>query len=51
MAYVECERCRKKGYHVEENREQGVIRNRQKWCGCSKGREKEVVHPREGKVQ
>ena len=43
MTYVECERCRKKGCHVKENRGQRVIRNRQKWCGCSKGREKEAA--------
>jgi len=35
---------------VEENREQGVIRNRQKWYRCSKERKREVAHPREGKA-
>jgi len=34
--YIECKRCRQKGCHVEENREQGVILNRQKWCGYQK---------------
>jgi len=28
-----------------------MIRNRQKWYGCSKEREKEMVCPREGKAQ
>ena len=51
VTYVEYERCRKKGCHVEENREQEVIRNKQKWCGCSKGREKEAAQPRKVKVQ
>jgi len=30
VTYVECERYRKKGCYVEENREQGVISNRQR---------------------
>jgi len=51
VTYVECERYRKKGYHMEENRGQEVIRNRQKWYRCSKGREKEEAHSRKGKVQ
>jgi len=51
VMYVECEKCGEKGCHVEENRGQGVIRNRQKWCGCSKGRERKAVYPREGKAQ
>ena len=34
--YVECKRCGQKGCYVEENREQGVILDRQKWCGCQK---------------
>ena len=36
---------------MEENREQGVISNRQKWCGYQKRKETEVVHPKKGKVQ
>jgi len=51
VTYVKRERCKKKECHVEENRGQGVIRNKQKWCGCSKGREKETAWPRETKVQ
>jgi len=51
VTYVEYERCRKKGCHVKENREQEVIRNKQKWCGCSKGREKEAAQPRKVKAQ
>jgi len=30
VSYVECERCGQKGCQVEENREQGVISDRQK---------------------
>jgi len=44
VTYVECKRCRKKGCYVEENRGQGVIRNRQRWYEYSKGREKKTVH-------
>jgi len=36
---------------MEENRGQGVILDRQKWCGCQKRKETEVVHPKRGKVQ
>jgi len=32
--YVECERCGRKECHAKENREQGVIRDKQRWCGC-----------------
>jgi len=34
VLYVECERCGQKGCQIEENRGQGVISDRQKWCGC-----------------
>jgi len=34
VTYVQCKRCGKKGCHVEENRRQGVIKDRQKWYGC-----------------
>jgi len=30
VSYMECERCGQKEYHMEENREQGVISDRQK---------------------
>ena len=30
VTYVECEKYREKEYHIEENRGQGVISNRQK---------------------
>ena len=36
VLYMECERCGQKGCQVEENRGQGVISDRQKWCGCQK---------------
>ena len=51
MSYVECKRCGQKGCQIEENRGQGVISDRQKWCGCQKKKEAEVVHPKRGKVQ
>ena len=28
-----------------------MISDRQKWCGCQKRKETEVVHPKRGKVQ
>ena len=51
MSYVECRRCRQKGCQVKENRGQGVISDRQKWCGCQKKEEVEVTHPKRRKVQ
>jgi len=51
VLYVECERCGQKGCQVEENRGQGVISDRQKWCGCQKREETEVAHPKRGKAQ
>jgi len=33
VTYMQCKRCGKKGCHVEENRRQGVIKDRQKWYG------------------
>ena len=51
VSYVECERCGQKGCQVEENRGQGVILDRQKWCGCQKRKETEAVHPKREKAQ
>jgi len=51
VSYMECERCGQKGCQVEENRGQGVIPNRQKWCGCQKRRKTEAAHPGKRKVQ
>jgi len=51
VSYVECKRYEQKGYYVEENKEQGVISNRQKWCGCQRRKEMKVACPIEGKVQ
>jgi len=51
VLYVECERCGRKGCHIEENREQGVISGRQKWCGCQKRKETEAVYPKKRKAQ
>ena len=44
VSYVECERCGQKGCQVEENRGQGVISDRQKWCGCQKKKEIEAAY-------
>ena len=30
VTYIQCKRCGEKRYHVEENREQGVIKDRQR---------------------
>ena len=55
--YIECRWCRKKGMHRENNRGQGVLKERKleeaEWCGCSKQKKREevVVCPREEKVQ
>ena len=51
VLYVKCERCRKKGYHVEKNRGQEVISNRKRQCGYSKGEERKMACPKEGKAQ
>jgi len=51
VSYVECERCGWKGWYIEENREQGVILGRQKWCGCQKRKETKAACPKKGKAQ
>jgi len=55
VSYLVCERCRRKEYYVEENKEQGVISRRQwkemRWCGCSKVVERKVAYPTKEKVQ
>jgi len=52
VTYVECERCGEKGCHMEENRGQEVISNRQRWCGYQKRKEEEAAHGQENwKVQ
>jgi len=51
VTYVECERYGKKECHVNKNRGQGVISNRQRWCGYQKRKEEKVVWPRETKAQ
>jgi len=47
VTYVWYERYREKGCHVEENKRQGVIKDRQRWYGCIK----KAVWPREAKAQ
>jgi len=55
--YIKCKWYRKKGMHREDNKGQGVLRERKleeaKWCGCpkQKRKEEEVAHPIKGKVQ
>ena len=51
VTYMQCKRCGKKGCHVEENRRQGMIKNRQKWCRCQEKKEEIVMRPREAKAQ
>jgi len=51
VTYVQCERYGKKRYHVKENRRQGVIKDRKRWCGCQGKREEKVAWPREAKAQ
>ena len=51
MLYVECERYGQKECQMEENREQGMISDRQKWCGCQKRKETKVACPKREKVQ
>jgi len=51
VTYVQYERCRKKEYHIEENRGQGMISNRERWYRCQKKEEKKAAHPIERKAQ
>ena len=52
VTYVKCERCGEKGCHVEDNRGQGIIRDKQRWCGCQKRKREEAAHGQENqKVQ
>ena len=49
--YMQCERCREKRYHVEKNKRQEVIKDRQRWCGCQRKRKRKQHTPTEGKAQ
>jgi len=51
VIYMECEKCGEKGYHMDNNRGQGVIRDRRKWCRCQKKKKEEVAWPREANAQ
>jgi len=51
VMYVQCKRYREKGCHVEENKRQRVIKDKQKWYGCQRKEGKKVVHPIERKAQ
>jgi len=52
VSYLVCERCGERGYHVEDNRGQGVIpwmkQKALSWCGC-KGKRVESGAPTERK--
>jgi len=56
VTYIECRWYKKKGMYWEDNRGQGVLRERRleeaKWCGCPRQRRKEgnVVHLAQGKT-
>jgi len=50
VLYVKCKKYRQKGYYVEENRGQGIISNKQKWCGCQKRKETEAIRSKERKA-
>jgi len=47
VTYIQCERCGEKGCHMEKNRRQGVIKDRQRWYRCIG----KAARPREAKVQ
>jgi len=32
VMYVQCERCGEKECHVKENKRQGMIKDKQRWC-------------------
>jgi len=51
VIYVECERYGEKECQVDDNRKQGVIRDRQRWCECQKKKGEEAVQPGETNVQ
>ena len=51
VSYVECERYGQKGCQIEVNRGQGVISDRQKWCGCQKRKKTKAAHPKREKAQ
>jgi len=48
---MECKRCKEKRCHVEENRGQRVIKNRQRWCGYQGRRLEKATWPRKTKAQ
>jgi len=51
VMYMQCERCREKRYHVEKNKRQEVIKDRQRWYGCQRKRKRKQHTPTEGKAQ
>jgi len=54
VLYLTC-KCRKKGFHVKDNRGQGVISfwkwKELSWCGCKEKTEGRAAQPREAKAQ
>jgi len=63
VTYTRCRGCRRKGSYAEDNRGQGVLRDRTFWCGCkrkasgvpterkSAARVEKAAWPREAKAQ
>jgi len=51
VTYVQCKRCEEKGYYVEKNRRQRVIKDRQRWYKCQKKEGKKTAYPIQGKAQ
>ena len=47
VTYMQCKRCGEKEYHIEENRRQEVIKDRQRWYRYTG----KAVQPREAKAQ
>ena len=47
---MQYERCGEKGCHIEENRRQVVIKDRQRQCRCQKKEKKKAAYPIEGKA-
>jgi len=56
VSYLTCEDCGKKGHHVVEDREQGVVKGKEweklKKCEeCTKERRRKAAHPTKRKTQ
>jgi len=47
---MQYERYGEKGCHMEKNRGQGVIKDRQRWCECQKKEKRKAICSTKGKV-